>query len=504
MRYKSVLFLSIILVVNSTTMLSSAENNDFPYSSNDDIITNALDFLKNQQKNDGNIGGIAVSAWASMAISAAGENLDDWGNFISYLENKTSLLDEDKPEDWQRHTLAVVACKQNPKDFAGIDLVEKIIDFYDGNQIGSTTNLFDDCFGILALISAGVDKNESIIQSTKSFIIDNQNPDGGWGDSDSTAAAVMALIAAGENKNSFVISDALYFLKTLQSSDGGFNSWGNANIASTAWVVMAINSVDDDPSSINWQKNGNTPIDYFISLQQKDGSFNWTDSKKTNSEWMTSYVIPALLGKTYPVKISEESYILDDNSDDDKSLEEPSSENDGEDKDKKKEKIESERTTTYPDEDDTIIFPSEKTYYLLNQKILCHDKLKPQKPVVFGLLDIKVETDEDVVEVEFYLNGDFVFVDSKKPFSYRLNNISLFKRTEILVKSYIYKNITVEYKLFLEKIQDILNIIGKKDFFDSIKDFFKPGTVNILTVKDTDSTNIIYTNLFPTKYSKIF
>lgn len=506
MQNKSITFLivmlSILIVnVNSNYMISSAEYDyDFSHSSYDAQINNALDFLQEQQANDGNIGGFAVSAWASMAIASAGEDPNDWSKLVSYLEEKTNLLD-DKATDWERQTLAIVACNKNPQNFADTDFVKKIISFYDGNQIGSTGNLFDDYFGILALISAGVDKNESIIQNTRSYIISKQNSNGGWGDSDSTSAAIMALIAAGEDKNAIVITNAFSFLKTLQTADGGFHSWGNTNTASTAWVVMAINSIEGNPASNEWEKNGNTPLDYLLALQQEDGSFNWTASRRNGPEWMTSYVIPALLGKTYPIKISEESYIIDDDPIDteDPQKTKPDVVDTCEDN------IKSEKITISVDKDATIINPSKDTYYFLNQKLLCkNSKLVPKKPVVFGFLDIQVETNKDVSKVEFYINNELTHVDSEKPFNYILNNLSFFKNTKITIKPYIFKNITVDYSIFLEKIQKILDMLEKSELFDFISDYFKPVEVYALTAGDISEIEIIYTNLFPNKYSNIF
>lgn len=303
----SILFLNFL---SSFTILSASSRNDYPYQPDHINIVNALNFLHSKQSDDGNIGGFSISAWAAMAISAADQDPNEWENLVEYLEDKIFLLDSNKATDWQRHTLAIVACNENPRDFGGIDFVEKIKIFYDGTQIGNPSNLYDNIFGILALISAGVNKNQNIIQTTKSYIISKQHSNGGWGDADSTAGAIMALVSAGQSSSSQVITDALSFLKTLQSDDGGFQSWDITNAASTSWAVMAISASGADPTDSFWEKNGNNPIDYLLSLQQNDGSFKYSVEQTMNPEWMTSYVLPALLGKSYPVTI----YVLDENS----------------------------------------------------------------------------------------------------------------------------------------------------------------------------------------------
>jgi len=300
----TILIIMLLLNLPSTYKIASANSsNNYPYQPDDTEIINALEFLRNQQSEDGNIGGLSVSAWVAMVLAAADEDPHDWGNLVNYLEEKSTLLDPDKATDWERQTLALVACNENPRDFAGMDFVEKIQSFYDGTQIGSTANLYDDYFGILALISAGIDKNDSIIQNVKSYIISKQDSNGGWGDVDSTSAAIMALVSAGENSDSAVINNALSFLKTFQTNDGGFQSWGKTNTASTSWAVMAITASNGNPVGDEWKKNGNTPISYLLNLQQKDGSFNWAVNQSMNPEWMTSYALIALLGKCFPVKV---------------------------------------------------------------------------------------------------------------------------------------------------------------------------------------------------------
>ncbi|KYK21155.1 hypothetical protein AYK21_05335 [Thermoplasmatales archaeon SG8-52-2] len=309
-RYVLVSIIAILLL-NIPINIDFAEAEDrenYPYKPNDIEIVKALEYLKNRQAEDGGISGVTVTAWAAMAISASEQSFDDWGNLIDYLEKKSMVLDPDKATDWERHNLAIIACNENPNNFSEIDFIEKIIGFYDGTQFDEESIYYDDYFGIISLISSGFKTTDSIVQNTKSYIIGKQDENGGWGDADSTAAAIMALISAGEENDSKVITDGLSHLKTLQTNNGGFRSWSETNAASTAWAVMAIVATNNNPTSNYWKKNGNDPITYLINLQQKDGSFNWAEDKSINPEWMTTYAIPALLGRNYPVKINQSAY----------------------------------------------------------------------------------------------------------------------------------------------------------------------------------------------------
>jgi len=312
-KFTSKGYIAIIIIIIgvlaplNNVCLSIDTVNTYPLVPIDIEIQNALQYLKNQQGEDGSIAGITVSSWAAIAIASANEDLSNWTNLIKYLKMKSSLLDPEKATDWERHTLAIVACNENPRDFAGIDFVAKILQFYDGNQIGDIANIYDDSFGILSLISSGIDKNETVIKNTKQYILNAQDTNGGWGDADSTAAAIIALISAGQKNDSNEIINALSFLKTLQHNNGGFHSWGDSNAASTSWTTMALLASGEDPTSHKWTINQNNPISYLLGLQQDTGGFNWSEDQHMNPEWMTSYIIPALLGKYYPIAIYDSS-----------------------------------------------------------------------------------------------------------------------------------------------------------------------------------------------------
>jgi len=308
-KKKTILIVFIVLIMinfhNPFFMVqnASAEDIDFPLQPNSDQIIRALNYLQTNQEADGSIGGITVSCWATMALYSADIDPSTWEYLVEYLKEKSSILDETKATDWERHLLTIVACNDDPYDFGGINFIEKVTSFFDGTQMGSTSILYDDFFGVLSLISAGIPKQNEIIQKTKSFILTKQESNGGWGDVDATSSAIMALICAGYPSISDEISNGLAYLKTKQQTNGGFYSYDVSNAASTAWAVMAISAAGQNPTNDEWQIQNNNPITFLLSLQNEDGSFNWSSDQHTQSLWMTSYVIPALLGKYYPVNV---------------------------------------------------------------------------------------------------------------------------------------------------------------------------------------------------------
>lgn len=141
-------------------------------------------------------------------------------------------------------------------------------------------------------------------------------PDGGWewmagftSDTNTTALAIQALIASGEPITSTAIVDGLNFLKSAQNEDGGFpydpdSPWGTqSDTNSTALVVQAIVAAGQDPGTDPWVINQTNPIEFLLTMQLEDGSFEWQSGYGSNL-LATQQAIPALLGNPYPLRAS--------------------------------------------------------------------------------------------------------------------------------------------------------------------------------------------------------
>ncbi len=293
---------------------SPASAAGYPLDADDDEIQDAVEYLLEKQASNGGIGGFAISAWALMALAAAGEE-DAVGEVIDYLEDEADTGDF-AATDWARMIMAIVAAGEDPEDFGGKDYIEGLLNTREEEddtgenylQIGDPDLLNDDFWGVIALVAAG----ESIDDDIINFILEWQNDesdDTGWGietgeesDVDCTAAAIMALIAADADADDR-IDEALDFLAEAQNEDGGFpeNPGDGSNVASTAWAVLAIRAAGENPSSGRWDDKGATPVEYLLDLQKSNGSFPLSASSSSNPEWMTAYAIVALLGDPYPV-----------------------------------------------------------------------------------------------------------------------------------------------------------------------------------------------------------
>ncbi len=182
---------------------------------------------------------------------------------------------------------------------SGIDVVSTIKGFYHENQIGQINNTYDDIFGVIALVSSGINASEPTIQNTIETIRSHQKEDGSWNDVDTTAAAIIALSISESNDSKTSIQKGLEFIKNNQQNDGSFHSWGTANTATTSWALCSLTSVNEHPYTKKWQKNNHSPVDFLLDKQQKNGSFFYTENQNLNSAWMTAYALIALTGGSF-------------------------------------------------------------------------------------------------------------------------------------------------------------------------------------------------------------
>ena len=309
------ILLVVVILLPCLMATPAVATGPYPYLSTDSEVAEALDYLRGEQATDGSISDFATSAWVVMAIAAAGEDPNSWQvganpTIVDYLEANASAAAT--VNDYSRVILAIAAADGDPTSFGGIDFLSLLEAAYDGTQIGDVALIHDDFWGVMALVAAGEDAVSSdAIQDSVTFILSNQNTDGGWSwgvgqdsDVDDTAAAIMALIAAGESAGSASITDGLAYIKSMQMDNGGFESWGSSNAATDSWGIDSIAAAGQDPTDAAWESGlGNNPVDDLLVFQNSNGSFNWTQASPSNLSLMTSYAIVALLGIPYPVAV---------------------------------------------------------------------------------------------------------------------------------------------------------------------------------------------------------
>ena len=318
-----------LLLVPMAGVVSGAS---YPLPPSNVAIQDALAYLRGQQAADGSIGGFGDSAFACIAIAAAGEDPNTWENggpsLVDYLKDGPSDVSGEfnMGTFLARMVLAAVAAGESPSAFGGWsgsnagvtitngDYLAALKSLHDGAQFlqdltgdpDSAETLNDDFWAVRALIAAGESPYSSMVQSTVQHIINYQEADGGWTwgtpghtwyspdstDVDNTAAAVVALCLGGA-EDSAAVRDGLDYMRANQDVSGGFGSiWMGVNVQSTAWAVDAIGAGGENPGGILWTPVSSGPIDYLLMSQETDGSFGGMIRS-------TSDAIVALVGAYY-------------------------------------------------------------------------------------------------------------------------------------------------------------------------------------------------------------
>lgn len=320
-----------------------------PTAENRDRLDRTVRYLQDAQNPDGGFGGQpgtvsdpGFSAWAAIGLAAAGINPQDQRrpggiSVYDYLLGHAGELSAPNAEcahgscttELERALLVVDASGTSPHDFAGVDLVARLLDrqLPDGgfpHEAGSArAGMNDTIFAILALSPVAEPGAREAVRSASEWVVRAQNSDGSWpptcpkvvagcsapgtdprGEVDMTAAAVEALNAAGRHGGE-AEEGAFAYLGAAQNLDGGFPELPGeleSNVASTAWTVQAIWSAGQNPETWRTGAGGPSeePLDFMASLQQADGHVRWRRSSDLNGIWMTAYVAPAFAGQPLP------------------------------------------------------------------------------------------------------------------------------------------------------------------------------------------------------------
>lgn len=243
---------------------------------------NAVAFLNANKKSNGSFGASLYTDWGAVAFGSTGDSalIDSLATYLASNNFTSSTV-----TDNERHAMALMALGINPYNGTSIDYISKIVEKFDGVQIGDTNLDNDDIFGLIVLKKAGYSYNDEIIANTIDFIKTKQYSNGSWDNSaDMTSAAIMALYPF-KNKNgvSDYIDKAYVYLTSNQSSDGRIGD----NVSSTSWAIQALSLRSNLASSLSNAR------DYIASQQKSDGGVGEVGSDADSRVWATSYALTA-------------------------------------------------------------------------------------------------------------------------------------------------------------------------------------------------------------------
>lgn len=291
----------------------------FPYLSNAVAQRNAIEWVLDQQQDNGSFAGFNPGATldAAMALNAGGIDLttveSPSGNTpLEYLTTEAEGYATTSATAAGKLTVGILAAGGNPRDIDGFNAVATLTDFYSPTTGAFGTNNFAQAWGILGYVASGT----TVPVATIDFAKNSASAGGGWGydidaaspDADSTALMLQALAAAGVPKTDAVVMDAIAYLHEAQNNDGGFPGFDTlTSPSSTGLVLQAFAAYHEAGDSLDWTTiidDGSasaltlqTPADRILTFQSLEGGFSGFSGP--NDTYSTYQALIGILGAPY-------------------------------------------------------------------------------------------------------------------------------------------------------------------------------------------------------------
>lgn len=220
-----------------------------------------------------------------------------YNSIASYLKENNGELSSNAYTEYSRVTLALTALGINAQSIGGYDLFDYLSDYQKTIYQGINGAIF-------ALIAVNSNPQYHFTQpagvtdyTTKEklvdYIISKELSDGGWalfGSKSDPDITSMALQALAPFKNTSVdanhavtnaIDKGVGVLASMENSDGSYTSWGTVNSNSTAQVVTALAALGINPTSGEFDHNGNNPVTALLSYHVNGSGFMYTFTDST-------------------------------------------------------------------------------------------------------------------------------------------------------------------------------------------------------------------------------
>jgi prenyltransferase beta subunit len=240
----------------------------------------AFDYLIDKQEPDGSWGSVGQTLDVLLALQAGGWQpnsvMNGGSRPLDFLAANLESYIQSGPDAVSKAILGISATGKDPTAFNDLDLGQRLMATYDetNQAFGDPENTWHQALATLALHAADMNIPEGVIDTLVSL----QQEDGGWEYSlgfgtwsDNTALAIQALVAVGLPKEDETIVRALDFFRSNQNENGG---WGDSS--TTAYVLLALNALNEPIES--WRTtSGRDPLYALFSYQKPNGVFvyNW-------------------------------------------------------------------------------------------------------------------------------------------------------------------------------------------------------------------------------------
>jgi len=268
----------------------------------------AFEYLFAAQTADGGWGSVGQTLDVIIAAQSAGWDpyslTRDGHPPLEYITNNLEMYLESGPDAIGKTILGAVAAGENPADFAGADLVSALMETYSTQTgaFGTPDNTWHQAFSILGSTAADTEVPEDAIHT----LLNLQLESGGWEYSpglgawpDSTALALQALLAVGMASDEEALQNGIDYIQSQQLEDGG---WGDAS--TSAYALMALNSMGIDPVSLQTE-SGKNPIINLFSFQNPSGAFRFSDDFSDDNVMATATGALAAIGGDFLILPAE-------------------------------------------------------------------------------------------------------------------------------------------------------------------------------------------------------
>ncbi len=244
--------------------------------------------------------------WKAIAINRAGKAVP--GSYLALL-NEGKNLPRDVQGQNGKVILGILAAGGNPSTIAGKDLYSSMIHNVNYSYVNINGIPWD--LAALDAIQYELPQDSKFTrEDLVNKILTKQLPDGGFSgfgstlDVDSTGFAAMALYPYYETnpKVKVALDRTVEKLSQAQNEDGGFKAGfggDESNSNSAAQALMAITLAGVDPTGEKFTKDEGNLLQYILSLQNEDGSFNWKQDDEGSIAIATEQVGYALAQYLY-------------------------------------------------------------------------------------------------------------------------------------------------------------------------------------------------------------
>lgn len=226
-----------------------------------------------------------LSDWAAFGVAKAGGVVPD-----AYLAAARAAVEENggvfgKVTDAQRLVLALGALGVTPRDFAGVDLIEAIVNHERMENQGPNGPIYT----LIVLGGGSYELADGAVWTPDALVakvLEAQHADGSWslfgpsGNADMTAMALTALAFYDAEPGAAEAAQRGFdWLAKAQLDNGGFSDSGD-NAESAAQVVVALSSHGRDAAA--FAKNGNSVLAHLLSFRNSDGGFAHLPGQPSN------------------------------------------------------------------------------------------------------------------------------------------------------------------------------------------------------------------------------